>query len=114
MYTGMFALALGLMALRLCRYLPPVGWLLVLPVVGADATAVSYLSAGGFWLLGLAWACVQGQRALDDRLSDALDGRTLWLEGRVSGLPQHGVLVGFDFELSAAGHARTELPARIA
>ena len=33
MRTGMFALALGLLALRLLPVLPPVGWLLVLPVV---------------------------------------------------------------------------------
>lgn len=33
MRTGMFALALGLLALRFLPALPQVGWLLVLPVV---------------------------------------------------------------------------------
>ena len=84
MRTGMFALALGLLALRLLPVLPPVGWLLVLPVVALMLLPFRTYPLA-FFLLGLAWACFSAQRALDDRLMPALDGQTRWLEGRVSG-----------------------------
>ncbi len=62
MNTGMFALALGLLALRSLPELPPDGlagrcWLLVLMLLPFK----SY--PGGFFLLGLSWACVQAQWA---------------------------------------------------
>ena len=108
MYTGMTGLALGLMALRYLPVLPPAGWL-----GGLCGLAVGLMFFRtypvGLWLLGLVWACVQGQSALDDRLSDALDGRTLWSEGRVTGLPQRTAsYVGFDIDTPVS--RRAELP----
>lgn len=63
-------------------------------------------------LLGFCWACWSAQQALDDRLAHSLDGRTLWLEGRVVGLPAvsaHGVR----FELDEPASRRAELPRRL-
>ncbi|MHC6224696.1 DNA internalization-related competence protein ComEC/Rec2 [Pseudomonas sp. X10] len=111
MRTGMFALALGLLCLGLLPALPSVGWLCLLFFFAL----VCLCSRGwplGCLLLGLCWACWSAQGALDDRLAPALDGRTLWLEGRVVGLPrQDGQSVRF--ELSDVVSRRAELPRRL-
>ncbi|WEK29691.1 MAG: DNA internalization-related competence protein ComEC/Rec2 [Candidatus Pseudomonas phytovorans] len=111
MRTGMFALALGLLCLGFLPTLPSVGWLLLLAgcAVGSLFTRVWPL---GILLLGLCWACWSAQGALDDRLAPALDGRTLWLEGRVVGLPAR-TAQGVRFELEAAHSRRAELPQRL-
>ncbi|MFI8735643.1 DNA internalization-related competence protein ComEC/Rec2 [Ectopseudomonas toyotomiensis] len=111
MRTGMLALALGLLMLRFLPSLPP-GWLLLVAVGAGLGLLFSRLYPLGFLLLGLAWACSSAQSALDDRLDPQLDGRTLWLEGRVVGLPEvsDGV-VRFQFE--EAHSRRAELPKRL-
>ncbi len=108
MRTGMFALALGLLCLGFLPALPSVGWLITLAAcaVGSLFTRVWPL---GWFLLGLCWACGSAQQALDDRLAAGLDGRTLWLEGRVVGLPAR-TAQGVRFELEAARSRRAELP----
>ncbi|PZR33844.1 MAG: competence protein ComEC, partial [Ectopseudomonas oleovorans] len=107
----MLALALGLLTLRFLPALPP-GWLLLIAACAGLALLLSRLYPLGFFLLGLAWACSSAQSALDDRLDPQLDGRTLWLEGRVVGLPEvsDGV-VRFQFE--DAHSRRAELPQRL-
>ncbi|PIA66215.1 DNA internalization-related competence protein ComEC/Rec2 [Pseudomonas sediminis] len=107
----MLALALGLLTLRFLPSLPP-SWSLLVAVCAALALLFSRLYPLGFFLLGLAWACSSAQSALDDRLAPPLDGRTLWLEGRVVGLPEvaDGV-VRFQFE--EAHSRRAELPKRM-
>lgn len=111
MRTGMLALALGLLSLRFLPALPSVGWLLALSLLGLACLRTRGWPLGCY-LLGLCWACWSAQQALDDRLAVALDGRTLWLEGRVVGLPartEHGVR----FELEQARSRRAELPRRL-
>ncbi|ATP43897.1 DNA internalization-related competence protein ComEC/Rec2 [Pseudomonas putida] len=111
MRTGMFALALGLLSLGFLPVLPSVGWLLLL-LVGDVACLFTRFWPVGCFLLGLCWACGSAQRALDDRLAPELDGRTLWLEGKVIGLPSrtaHGVR----FELEQPYSRRAELPRRL-
>ncbi|MEN5237752.1 MULTISPECIES: DNA internalization-related competence protein ComEC/Rec2 [Pseudomonas] len=111
MRTGMLALALGLLSLRFLPALPPVGWLLALSLLGLACLRTRGWPLGCY-LLGLCWACWSAQQVLDDRLAAALDGRTLWLEGRVVGLPartEHGVR----FELEQASSRRAELPQRL-
>lgn len=111
MRTGMLALVLGLLSLRFLPALPPVGWLLALLLLGLACLRTRGWPLGCY-LLGLCWACWSAQQALDDRLAVALDGRTLWLEGRVVGLPartEHGVR----FELEQASSRRAELPQRL-
>ncbi|WP_409321731.1 DNA internalization-related competence protein ComEC/Rec2 [Pseudomonas monteilii] len=111
MRTGMFALALGLLCLGFLPVLPSVGWLIALAAC-AVASLFTRVWPLGCFLLGLCWACGSAQLALDDRLAAGLDGRTLWLEGRVVGLPAR-TAQGVRFELDAARSRRAELPQRL-
>lgn len=111
MRTGMFALALGLLCLGFLPVLPSVGWLIALAAC-AVACLFTRVWPLGCFLLGLCWACGSAQLALDDRLAACLDGRTLWLEGRVVGLPAR-TAQGVRFELDAARSRRAELPQRL-
>ncbi|MFO2465818.1 DNA internalization-related competence protein ComEC/Rec2 [Pseudomonas sp. 15FMM2] len=108
MRTGMFALALGLLALRFLPALPQVGWLLVLPVVVLMMLPFRTYPLA-FFLLGLGWACLSAQWALDDRLVPQLDGQTRWVEGRVTGLTQQSAGV-VRFELSDSRSRKDKLP----
>lgn len=111
MRLGMLALAAGLLLLRFLPALPPAWLLWLLPVVG-----LMLLPFRGYplalFLFGFSWACLCAQWALDDRLAPELDGRTLWLQGRVAGLPEvrDGVV---RFQLEQARSRRGELPARL-
>nr|WP_314878179.1 DNA internalization-related competence protein ComEC/Rec2 [uncultured Pseudomonas sp.] len=111
MRTGMLALALGLLCLGFLPVLPTVGWLIVM-LFAALGCLATRLWPAGLLLLGFCWACWSAQQALDDRLAPALDGRTLWLEGRVVGLPAASVN-GVRFELDEAASRRAELPRRL-
>ncbi|XLX42562.1 DNA internalization-related competence protein ComEC/Rec2 [Ectopseudomonas mendocina] len=107
----MLALALGLLTLRFLPSLPP-GWLLLVAACAGLSLLFTRVYPLGFFLLGLAWACNSAQSALDDRLAPELDGRTLWLEGRVVGLPEvsDGVV---RFLLEETHSRRAELPKRL-
>ncbi|PMU93621.1 MULTISPECIES: DNA internalization-related competence protein ComEC/Rec2 [unclassified Pseudomonas] len=107
----MFALALGLLALRFLPALPPAGMLLALALVALMLLPFRTYPLA-FFLFGLCWACVSAQWALDDRLRPPLDGQTRWLEGRVSGLPQQ-TDSGVRFELSDSRSRNARLPVRI-
>ena len=111
MRTGMLALALGLLALNVLPALPSVGWLWGIAVIGVVCLVRRYRMPGLF-LLGFVWACCSAQWALDDRLSPELEGRTLWLEGRVVGLAQQGEHA-VRFELAEAASRRASLPRRL-
>lgn len=63
-------------------------------------------------MLGACYAGWSAQRALDDRLPVELDGRTLWLEGRVVGLPARGQR-SVRFELEQPRSRRAQLPQRV-
>ncbi|MBF7731333.1 DNA internalization-related competence protein ComEC/Rec2 [Pseudomonas sp. N040] len=111
MRTGLLALAAGLLSLRFLPDLPPTWLLLCLPVLGLMLLPYrSYPLA--LFLFGFSWACLSAQSALDERLSPALDGRTLWLEGRVSGLPEQADGVQ-RFQLEQVGSRRQRLPSRL-
>ncbi|MDO4234703.1 DNA internalization-related competence protein ComEC/Rec2 [Pseudomonas sp.] len=111
MRTGMFALALGLLTLRFLPALPPTGWLLAMPVLALMLLPFRTYPLA-FFLLGLSWACISAQWALDDRLRPALDGETRWVEGRVVGLPQQ-TDTGVRFELADSRSRKARLPKRI-
>ncbi|MPT00002.1 MAG: DNA internalization-related competence protein ComEC/Rec2 [Pseudomonas sp.] len=111
MRKGMLALAIGLLCLGFLPALPSVGWLLLLLCCGLGCLCVRWWSVACF-LLGVCWACWSAQQALDDRLAPQLDGRTLWLEGRVVGLPTR-TAQGVRFELSQPLSRRAELPTRL-
>lgn len=111
MRMGMLALVAGLLAVRFLPALPPF-WLLG----GLAFAGVLLLPWRSYplalFLLGFAWACTSAQWALDDRLARELDGRTLWLQGRVVGLPERGDGV-VRFQLEQASSRRGKLPARL-
>lgn len=111
MRTGMLALVLGILLLRALPTLPPAWLLLAMGLVGCALLPLRAYPLG-FFLLGFAWACTSAQWALDDRLTPALDGRTLWLEGRVTGLPEvkPGVV---RFQLVEAQTRSTTLPSTL-
>ncbi len=111
MKTGMFALALGLLALRFLPALPATGWLLAMSVLALMLLPFRTFALA-FFLFGVSWACVSAQWALDDRLTSALDGQTRWLEGRVVGLPQQ-TSSGMRFELADSRSRNARLPRRI-
>ena len=106
--SALLALAAGLLLLRFLPQLPPVSLLLTTALLGLALLASrGYLV--GLFLLGFSWACISAQWALDDRLEPELDGRTLWLEGRVVDLPdvREGVV---RFHLAEPYSRRAELP----
>lgn len=111
MRIGIVALAAGLLAVRFLPALPPF-WLLGALVAAALLLLPWRTYPLGLFLLGFAWACTSAQWALDDRLAPELDGRTLWLQGRVVGLPESGEGV-VRFQLEQAVSRRAELPARL-
>ncbi|NQD94259.1 DNA internalization-related competence protein ComEC/Rec2 [Pseudomonas sp. CrR25] len=107
----MLALVAGLLTLRFLPALPPVWLLYLLPLVGLMLLPFRGYPAA-FFLFGFSWACASAQWALDDRLAPALDGRTLWLQGQVTGLPEvrEGVV---RFQLERAESRRADLPASL-
>lgn len=111
MRIGIVALAAGLLALRFLPALPPI-WLVALLAVVAVPLLLFRSYPLALFLLGFSWACVSAQWALDERLAVDLDGRTLWLQGRVTGLPEVGEGV-VRFQLQQASSRRAELPPRI-
>ncbi|WP_373388586.1 DNA internalization-related competence protein ComEC/Rec2 [Pseudomonas alcaligenes] len=111
MRKGMFALAAGLASLPLLPALPPT-WLLLALLPLALMLLPWRSHPVSFFLLGFVWACFSAQSALDDRLAVELDGRTLWLEGRVSGLPEVAAGV-VRFQLEDATARAHRLPARM-
>ncbi|MDF3932016.1 DNA internalization-related competence protein ComEC/Rec2 [Pseudomonas citronellolis] len=110
MRAGMLALACGLLLPRGLAELPPAwSWG---PLVGILLLCLwRRWFVAALLLAGFAWACLHGHWALAQRLAPELDGRTLWLEGRVVGLPawRDG---NARFELEAVD-ARVDLPKRL-
>ena len=111
MRLGMLALVAGLLVLRFLPVLPPV-WLSGLLVLAGLLCLSSRGYPLGFFLIGFGWACTSAQWALDDRLAPELDGRTLWLEGQVVGLPEANAGV-VRFQLHQASSRRALLPERL-
>lgn len=111
MPAGMLALALGLVLPRFLPVLLPV-WL----VWALLAAGVLILPLGlkrlSLVIIGLGWACLNAHWALADRLAPELDGRTVWLEGEVVGLPEWSLEVS-RFELTSLRSRHAGLPERV-
>lgn len=60
MKTGMFALALGLLALRFLPALPATGWLLAMSVLALMLLPFRTFALA-FFLFGVSWACISAQ-----------------------------------------------------
>ncbi len=112
----MLALIAGILSLRLLPKLPSPLWLTM-----ALCIALIFIVRRSFavtvFILAFCWACIKAQWALDDQLALALDVRTLWLEGRVVGLPEWPVVQGqpstVRFEMADVTARRAQLPQRI-
>ena len=87
MRVAMLALVIGMVLIRWMPALPSTAWLIGLAVSGLLLLPLRVYPVGCL-LLGFAWACLSAQMALDDRLAPGLDGRTLWRQGQVVGLPE--------------------------
>ncbi len=116
MRFSMLALIAGILSLRLLPWLPSTLWLIVLLL--AALILLSYrLFPISAYILGFCWACLSAQWALDDQLAHDLDGRTLWVEGTVVGLPEWPIVQGqpatVRFKLQDATSRRAQLPKRI-
>jgi len=111
MRAAMLALAAGLLLLRFLPQLPPL-WALPLICMSGLALLPSRFWPGAFFCFGFGWACLSAHWALDDRLPVELDGRTFWMEGRVTGLPDisDGVV---RFELVDISSRHAGLPSRV-
>ena len=109
---------LGVLLLRFLPAVPP-SWLLL--VFGLTALLLLCTRRTiGYWLaallLGLCWSGWQAGNLLEQRLAPEWDGQTLWLEGRVTGLPQWQAEADWQvvrFELQDATSRRTGLPSRL-
>ncbi|KFN46287.1 DNA internalization-related competence protein ComEC/Rec2 [Arenimonas composti] len=85
------ALLAGVLWVQVWAELPP-RW------AGAVLTLAGLLMWGGRWrgrafgalLVGIALACAHGGAAMALRLPAELAGQTLWVEGRIAGLPERG------------------------
>lgn len=112
MRAWMLALALGLVLPRFLPELPPASALVTLGALGLVCVLRARLRPLALLCFGLLWSCMQMQHASDERLAEALDGRTFWLEGRVIGLPDsRGDVVRFDLAEIQSRHAG--LPPRL-
>ncbi|HHX34389.1 MAG TPA: DNA internalization-related competence protein ComEC/Rec2 [Gammaproteobacteria bacterium] len=116
MRISILAFIAGVLALRVLPWLPNVLWLLFAAAI-ALVMLRTRLYLLGFAVLGLCWACISAQWALNDQLAHELDGRTLWLSGTVVGLPEWPVIQGqpatVRFQLEQAVSRRAQLPKRI-
>lgn len=111
MRTGMLALSFGLLCPIFLTVLPSVGALVIVALLGLVCLWRRFFPLALF-LLGLCWASLSAQMALEDRLAPEFDGRTLWIEGRVIGLPERGEQ-RVRFELEDAQSRRADLPRRL-
>lgn len=116
MQFSVLAFVLGMLSLRWLPWLPSLLWLSLLAII-ALLLLRSRVYPVGFFLLGVGWACLSAQWALDDQLAHELDGRTLWVTGTVLGLPEWPVSAGqptiVRFELADAQSRRGQLPKRM-
>lgn len=104
------ALLAGAYSLILLRALPPDGALVPICMVAAVCLGRLRLRLFGFLLLGMVTGWLAARLAIDDRLSDDLQGTTLSIRVRIVDFPvQRGPLVRF----LAAPVSGDSLPARI-
>ena len=116
MRFSILALIAGILSLRVLPALPSMLWLIVLFGVALLVFACRIFPLGAY-ILGLCWACLSAQSALDDQLAPDLDGRTLWIEATVVGLPEWPAVSGqpatVRFAVQDVSSRRGQLPQRM-
>jgi len=93
MFACVIAFLAGIVTLQYCHHLPPLHWLLLLlmPLLLFIKIAPKFRWALSLLLvmtLGFIWALLQAQWLLSWELPKNLEGKTITVTGKVSGLPQ--------------------------
>ncbi len=116
MQISVLALIVGMLSLRWLPQLPSGPWWCLAACIVLLAL-YKRIYPLALLLLGLCWAALNAHWGLSDQLAPEFDGRTLWLEGTVVGLPEWPQVAGqpvtVRFELHDLVSRRTELPQRI-
>lgn len=87
MLLNTLAFLAGVVALQFCAELPAFHWYPAAALAAAPAAYLPRLRLPALWLLGFFWAAWHAQLHHNAQLEEGLQGRTLLLEGRVSGIP---------------------------
>lgn len=111
MRLGLIALIIGLLAVRFIPVLPTIPLCISLACIGFGLLFCR-LYPLGMLLIGVAWGCYGASQVMDDRLAPTLDGKTIWLEGRIVDLPEQTAQV-VRFQLSNASAEGVKLPSTI-
>ncbi|MFT0213257.1 DNA internalization-related competence protein ComEC/Rec2 [Pseudomonas sp. F1_0610] len=113
MYRILLSIIAGNLAILGLSQLPNNKLLLVVLVLGLLLLLFRRVYWLGTFLLAFAWACINAQWALDDKLDSHWAGRVLWVEGVVVGLPNidksNNEIIA-RFQLAEAYSRRTSLP----
>lgn len=111
MKLALIALILGLLSIRFLPSLPTAHFCIILGLLGL---ALSFWRTYpvGLFLMAVAWGCFCAIQLMDDRLDKALDGKTMWLEGTIVGLPEQSEQV-VRFQLEKVKAENIKLPSTI-
>lgn len=81
-------LLVGVLAVQWLPGLPATAWCVALLALGVLLGCLGRRTRWlGWCVLGIGWACLRGGMAMEARLPHELEGKDVWVEGRVSGLP---------------------------
>lgn len=108
---ALLSLIIGLLSLRFFPTLPSLSVCITLGCFGGLLLPWR-LYPLGMLLIGIAWGCYSGLQAMDDRLDSQLDGRTLWIDGTITGLPEQSEQV-IRFQIEEAVANKVKLPSNI-
>lgn len=103
----------GVFCAHQCSQLPP-GWIILGGLLGGLASLLwSSTRVVAVWLLAASWTLWQFSLQLDQRLAPELSGQTLWVEGRVSDMPEsYSDFSRFRFQ-PLTHDVRVDLPANL-
>jgi len=105
MYLPLLGLSFGLLTLRLMPFLPSYNLLITLGISALlllfgqwyldkrsynnnNQSVFRLLRIAGYlYVLGFSYACFSAKLAVEDRLNTDLDGKVLWITGKITELP---------------------------
>ncbi len=116
MLIGVIAFLGGILVVQTLADLPSLAWtLLLLPLIAAAAPWRSFLPLV-FFAAGFFWALWRADVILQEHLPPELEGKDLWIEGRVADVPrlgERGLRFVFAVERAQSDDVPVALPARI-
>lgn len=108
MRSALLAFIFGLLTIRFLPSLIPLSVCIIFAIIALALFWGRYYVISCF-LIGVIWSSGFAHNAMSNRLDPALDGKTLWVEGAVVGLPEQGEQV-VRFQLADAKSAGVTLP----